>query len=91
MHFPNCIVIFVLMVRHGISTPLQQITTATLAPRFRIESQPQWRVEFKPKNLTAHMQTVEQIEVSITSKFANNGLNCAKCLYKENLLYCIGK
>lgn len=70
MHFLKAVVIWLLSVRHGISSPLQQLTTATMGTRFRRESEPQWHVEFIPNNITAHMNTLEQIQVRITSKFA---------------------
>ncbi|XP_037824625.1 P3 protein-like [Lucilia sericata] len=85
MHFLKALLIWLLsvMVRHGISSPLQQITTATMGTRFRRESEPQWHVEFNPKNMTAHMDTLEKVEVTITNIAVEN-LNYISFRFKSD-------
>lgn len=46
----------------------QHSSTATLSSRVIKDGIPQWNVQFMPNNMTAHMGTVAQIQVEITSE-----------------------
>lgn len=76
MHFINALVIGLLCMCHGISPSNQHFSTATLGTRILRDAQPQWHVNFIPYNMTAHMDTVAQIIVEITSKFVVEILAC---------------